>query len=130
MTLPIDATSGLDPLNNETAVIVARNDVNAERTVFIRNDDLFIAHTGNDRFRVNGFPETRASRFFRFVAGCSERFSPPHDVEGTLGIEVERVHRLAVVVAFREVVNLKEIKNFDFTIYQYYEVNNLVFFKF
>jgi hypothetical protein len=123
MTLPIDSTSGLDPLNNETAVIVARNDVNAERTVFIRNDDLFIAHTGNDRFRVNGFPETRASRFFRFVAGCSERFSPPHDVEGTLGVEVERVHGLTVVVAFREVVNLKDDKILILQFYRYYEIH-------
>ncbi len=116
MTLSIDAASGLDALNNETAVVVARNNVNAERTILIGNDNFFIANTGNDRFRVNGFPETRASRFFRFVSGRSERFSPPHDVEGTLGVEVERVHRLTVVVAFREVVNLQENKNFDFTI--------------
>ncbi len=128
MTLSIDATSGLDTLNNETAVVVARNNVNAERTILIRNDNFFIANTGNYRFRVNGFPETRASRFFRFVAGCSERFSPPHNVEGTLGVEVERVHRLAVVVAFREVVNLEENKNFDFTILHYYEIHELLFF--
>jgi hypothetical protein len=118
MTLPIDATSGLDPLNNETSVIVARNNVYAERTVFIRNDDFFISDTGNDRFRVNGFPETRASRFFRFVSGSSERFSPPHDVEGTLGVEVERVHGLTVVVAFRKVVNLEEDKILILEIYR------------